>query len=101
MAKDRVGENIRHKVFMCMMRCEKAATVGMVDDETVAEIREVSRRLSVFQPFRDAYAAKKGAGALWLDRMIHEAQKPYPPGPIEKRELWVWTDRVMSCPAVH
>lgn len=88
---DKIGENIRHKVFIACMNIERAANVESVDEETVNEMLEDALVLSRDAKFRSEYAAKRGAGAIWLDGLIKDARRPYIKDEmITERELWKW-----------
>lgn len=94
MKKDRIGESIRHKVYMALMSIERASCCeGSVDLDTCNEIMADSVALSNFPAFRAVYDSKNGAGAIWLQSLIDDARKPYPVnGPLTVRELFRWVD---------
>jgi len=83
--------DIYSKVFTATLRIERAANQGPVGKDVTAQLRADARALSEDSVFRKAYAARQGAGAIWLDKMIKDAARPV--GPSESpsdRELWGW-----------
>jgi hypothetical protein len=91
MRRDKVGESIAHKVFMCAMSIERAGSCEPVDHETAMELRRDAQTLARDPEFRKAYASRNGAGAIWLDGLMKDARAPYRHDEtIVERELWKW-----------